>query len=320
MPLKATAQTLITTIALLLPAGAALAQQLDDEPCRNALYHIEDAVTNPAYYARFAARATGDVICNVEDGHRTCMSGPENARIFSDFIRENGVEHLFLSRLALVPEALGETRYACIPQGDGRYELGLAIERHLVFANRNVIQTDLMLYTVDVEPDGQVYLVDSIRHAMANDRSDIWGRQQFVFDRRNGTSRTWFAADPVGGRPVNGLASLYPNGYPSSGSTSSSSSAGTGSSGSGYTGSGAAGGGSQVITVTRSGTSGLASSSSSASSQARRAAEGAARTACQNQGGHVLGISSRPQGAASRVTDTTHRASYSATARCRIGG
>jgi hypothetical protein len=316
MPLTATAQTLITLLALLLPTGAALAQQLDDEPCRNALYHIEDAVTNPDYYARFAARATGDVVCNVENGRRTCMSGPENARIFANFIRSNGVQRLFLSRFALVPEALGETRYACLPQGNDRYELGIAIERHIVFANRSTVQTDLMLYTVDVEPGGQVYLVDSIRHAMANDRSDIWGRQQFVFDRRNGSSRTWFAATPVGGRPVNGLASLYPHGYPSSGSSTGSS---TGPSGSGFAGS-ASGGGSQVITITRSGTSGMASSSSSASSQARRSAEGAARTACQNQGGRVLGIRSRPQGAASRVTDTTYRASYSATARCRIGG
>ena len=313
---KAVAKRLATAIAILWPAGAALAQQLDDEPCRNALYHIEDAVTNPDYYARFASRATGNVVCNVENGRRTCMSGPENARIFENFIRSNGVEHLFLSRFALVPEALGETRYACRPQGDGRYELGIAIERHLVFANRNVVQTDLMLYTVDVEPGGQVYLLDSIRHAMANDRSDIWGRRQFVFDRRNGTSRTWFAADPVGGRPVNGLTSLYPHGYPSSGSRSTN----AGSSGSGTGGSNASGGGSQVITITRSGSSGMASSSSSASSQARRSAEGAARTACQNQGGRVLGIRSRPQGAASRVTDTTYRASYSATARCRIGG
>jgi|GEM_PF-2697620 len=312
---KAAAKGLASAIAILLPAGAATAQQLDDEPCRNALYHIEDAVTNPDYYARFAARASGDVVCNVEDGRRTCMSGPENARIFANFIRSNGVERLFLSRFALVPEALGESRYACLPQGNDRYELGIAIERHIVFANRSTVQTDLMLYTVDVEPGGQVYLVDSIRHAMANDRSDIWGRQQFVFDRRNGTSRTWFAASPVGGRPVNGLASLYPDGYrPRGSSTGSSASSGSNSAGS------ASGSGSQVITITRSGTSGMASSSSSASSQARRSAEGAARTACQNQGGRVLGIRSRPQGAASRVTDTTYRASYSATARCRIGG
>jgi len=297
---------------LVLTAGAQ-AQQLDTEPCRNILYHIEDAVTNPDYYARFAARTQGDVICTVENGRSTCVSGAENARRFSGFVRDNSVEHLFLSRMSLMPEAIGETRSACQSQGNNRYRIGVAIERHIVFPSRAVVQTDLMAYTVDLEPNGQAYLVDSVMQALANNRSDIWSRTQFVFDRRNGSPRTWFAADPVGGRPVNGLASLYPNGRPGQGTAS-----GAGSSGN--TGSSGAGGSGQVITITRSGTSGLASSSSSASSQARRSAEGAARTACQNQGGHVVNIRSRPQGAASRVTDTSYRASYTATATCRLGG
>ncbi|MEM0989781.1 MAG: hypothetical protein AAGK00_12935 [Pseudomonadota bacterium] len=147
---------------------------------------------------------------------------------------------------------------------------------------------------VSIATNGSVRIVGiEAYHHGANGvapRYNLFGRTNMVFDRRNGTPRTRFAA-----------RRLAPNAPPSAGG--------------GGGGGGNQGGG--MMTITRSATSGLVGSYSGATQAARNAAEAAVRSACEMQGGRPSRVTSTPTGTR-QVTDRTYRGSATATGQCRM--
>ncbi|MEM0991172.1 MAG: hypothetical protein AAGK00_20070 [Pseudomonadota bacterium] len=125
---KALKGALLWAVTIALPVAAG-AQSLANEPCKNALYHFEDALNNPAYYKQIISGAPSQAICVTSSNGRQCVSGPQSAAEFLDSVRQNNVDELIVRRIGLVPEHIGETRYACVKTGNGRYRIGFAYER-----------------------------------------------------------------------------------------------------------------------------------------------------------------------------------------------
>nr|GGH93180.1 hypothetical protein GCM10011355_04410 [Aquisalinus luteolus] len=292
--------------------------------------HLEDTAHNPDYYRETTASVQTPSICSTDKGETTCQTGPESAADFFDAIENMRIRRIYVSRIAFYPPVLDnpageQIAPGCYRDGDNRYTVGLALERFLEAGTQVLNLWDIGTYTVEINPHPTAQTVPNgtMRYIASSsenlvpatvDQYNLFSNPALVIDRRERPRYTGARA-PMGGRPENGITTIwedYQKGMRPAGNT------GPGSVPAPSTSGASSAAQPNIVTITRSATSGLTASASSASSQARSAAEGAARTACQNQGGTVVGLTSRPDGAAQKVTDTTYRASYSATARCRM--
>ncbi|MEO1046163.1 MAG: hypothetical protein AAFX04_12045 [Pseudomonadota bacterium] len=295
---------ILGVLALAASSGQAFAQRLDKNDCNNGLYHIEDGL-NDLIHMGVVFNSQQRTYCESANGTRSCVNGRELFDTFQKNKNELGIVTWKVTRMAMMPELIGRSDYACQKTATG-YRLGVVIERGFQARNGqtfgDLVYLDLAFRQLG---NGNISVLSYNRLDESNLPSSIlaagdpFRRRQFVFDRTYGNSRKLYHRSTIAGGAYD-----TPQSRAVAGASRSASGRQSGSSGS------------SVFTITRSGTSGLLRSSSAASQAARSAALNSARSACQSQGGRVISSNSVPK-TTRKATDTTYRGTATATVRCR---